>query len=160
MKNVLFAALATGLLASAASVQAHDEDMEPMRDFDGIYGGSYVCKDGEHGFYLDLLVVRETEEGFDVAGTLGLFPTLAGAEGSSADATGSFAVTGTISGMDYTINLSPGEWKLKPDFYGAAGLVGTLEPAGDHSWQITGKPVVPGQPDFCSDLIATQFLPE
>ncbi len=55
--------------------------------------------------------------------------------------------------------MTAGEWLEKPAGYGAANLEGKLKarPSGDYS--LIGKPTVPGNPDACSNLIATQFLP-
>src|SRR5690606_13574980 len=61
----------------------------------GIYAGSYLCEDGEHGVVLDI-AVSEIEERTElrVNGTLGIVPVLAGANGEFADVAGSFTISG------------------------------------------------------------------
>lgn len=125
----------------------------------GVYGGSYVCTDGEHGFYIDIATVTPKEGGgFDASGVLGLFPTLAGVSGPVGGVAGSFKVSGTIS-SDGTVAMTAGDWLKQPTGYGAADLEGKLRQKSDGSYALTGKPVVRGNPSACSNLIATQFLP-
>ena len=50
-KMFLAAFLAASVCGSAAVAQ--EEMAEP--EISGIYAGSYVCSDGEHGFFLDLV---------------------------------------------------------------------------------------------------------
>lgn len=125
----------------------------------GVYGGSYTCTDGEHGFYLDLTSVRAAAGGgYDVDGVLGLFPTLAGISGPVGGVAGSFAVSGAIS-ADGDIAMTAGDWLVQPAGYGAANLEGKLRAKPGSGYALTGKPVVPGNPGACSNLIASQFLP-
>ena len=125
----------------------------------GVYGGSYVCTDGEHGFYLDIAtVIPKDGGGFDASGVLGLFPTLAGASGPFGGVAGSFNVSGAIS-SDGTVAMTAADWLKQPAGYGAADLEGKLRRKSDGSYALTGKPVVRGNPSACSNLIATQFLP-
>lgn len=133
------------------------------RDADGIagiYGGSYRCLDGEHGFYLELVNIADSpfrEDEKRLWGTLGFFPVLAGAGGVSAHVAGSFTVYGSIKDGNQ-LQLSAREWLVEPQGYGSASLQGELAQREDGSWQITGVPRT-SIPDHCSDLIATQFLP-
>lgn len=145
-------------LASACAMLDTGATGSARHPWAGVYGGSYTCTDGEHGFYLDLTSIRpKAGGGFDADGTLGLFPTLAGQNGPVGKVAGSFAVAGTITG-DGVISLAPGDWLVKPPGYGAARLEGRITAvASGHA--ITGKPVVPGNESACSNLIATQFLP-
>lgn len=158
--SIQSACTALGALAlSACMTTTPGPDAPPPHPYAGVYGGSYTCTDGEHGFYLDLTsVLPKAEGGFDAEGVLGLFPTLAGISGPVGGVAGSFAVSGTIS-ADGDIAMTAGEWLVQPSGYGAANLEGKLRarPAGGHA--LTGKPVVPGNPSACSNLIATQFLP-
>jgi hypothetical protein len=133
-------------------------DAQPDHPWAGVYAGSYTCTDGEHGFYLDLASVTPKDGGgFNAAGVLGLFPTLAGQGGPVGKVAGSFNVSGTIS-ADGVIAMAPGEWLVQPPGYGAAQLEGKItQVASGHA--ITGRPVVAANPSACSDLIATQFLP-
>ncbi len=125
----------------------------------GVYGGSYTCTDGEHGFYLDITELKtKTGGGFDAAGVLGFFPTVAGISGPSGGVAGSFTVAGTI-GADGAVATKAGEWLKRPTGYGAANLEGKLLKKPDDSFAITGKPVVPGAEAACTNLIAAQFLP-
>lgn len=131
----------------------------PLPAMAGVYGGSYVCTDGEHGFYLDIKSLEAMRGGgFDVSGVLGFFPTIGGKDGGTAQVAGSFEVSGTIFGNG-KIHLEPGAWLKLPSGYGAAALDGMLIHRDDGLWSIKGKPVVPGNPDLCSDLVASKFLP-
>ena len=125
----------------------------------GIYGGSYVCTDGEHGFYLNIdALTQKSGGGFDASGVIGLFPTLAGAGGPVGHVAGSLKVSGTIA-ADGTVAMTSGDWLKQPAGYGAADLEGKLRQKPDGSYALIGKPVVRGNPEACSNLIASQFLP-
>ena len=125
----------------------------------GFYAGSYQCEDGEHGVVLDLNVdERPQGRGLKVTGTLGFFPVLGGREGEFAHVAGSFSILGLIA-ENGRITFQHREWLVEPDGYGAANFNGRINRRDDGLWQITGKPLAGPNPDFCSDLIATQFLP-
>lgn len=125
----------------------------------GIYGGSYVCTDGEHGFYLSIdALTAKSDGGFDASGVIGLFPTLSGISGPVGGVAGSLKVTGTIA-ADGTVAMTSGDWLKQPAGYGAADLEGKLRQKPDGSYALIGKPVVRGNPEACSNLIASQFLP-
>lgn len=131
----------------------------PLPALAGVYGGSYTCVDGEHGFYLNIdTATVKPGGGYDASGVLGLFPTLAGKEGPAGLAAGSFRVSGTI-GADGKVAMTAGDWLKKPAGYGAANLEGVIAPNPSGGYTLTGKPAVPGNPAACSNLIATQFLP-
>ncbi|MCC5997436.1 MAG: hypothetical protein JJU18_13835 [Oceanicaulis sp.] len=124
----------------------------------GVYGGSYVCADGEHGVMLNLstLNARSENPGFEVKGELSFFPVIGGGEGARADVAGSFEVHGALY-PDGRLSLQPGAWIIEPEAYGAAGLNGALSQREDGLWQITGAPADgAGQ---CSDFIATKAAP-
>lgn len=129
------------------------------QDYLGIYAGSYVCEDGEHGFYLRIDETADPEEGYGyvIFGVMGFFPVLGGSDGPLAHVSGSFEIVGIIA--DGRIWTDLREWLLEPPDYGSARLAGTIAPRADGLMEIVGKPNVPGDEDFCSDLIATQFLP-
>ena len=150
---IAFAALATTLANPALAIQ--DEESQPDT---GHFAGSYTCQDGEHGIYLQLDVDANDGEVAEVSGILTFFPTVAGKDGPSGMVTGSFTVNGTITRSTLGISLQPGEWLLQPEGYGAAALEGTFSETAEGLSQIVGKPVVPGNPDFCSDLIATELV--
>lgn len=152
--------LRLSLLASALLFAAPAFAQIDAKAASGVYAGSYTCTEGEHGFYLDIKSLKTNKAGgFDATGVLGFFPTLGGKGGSSATATGSFKVAGTISSKG-EIAMTAGDWLKKPAAYGAANLSGVLAKQADGAYAIMGKPVVPGRPDMCTDLIATQFLPK
>lgn len=149
------AAIALTACASTPAI-AQPADGAGMK---GIYGGSYVCTDGEHGFYLDITTLTpKSAGGFDASGVIGLFPTLAGAGGPVGHVVGSLKVSGTIA-ADGAVAMVSGDWLKQPDGYGAADLEGKLRQKPDGSYALIGKPVVRGNPEACSNLIASQFLP-
>lgn len=154
------AAALTALFVSACAATPAPDAPPPAAKhaWAGVYGGSYTCTDGEHGFYLDLHDVTPKDGGgFNAWGIIGLFPTLAGQDGPVGMAAGSFKVSGTIT-ADGVISMTQGDWLVQPPGYGAAQLEGKITAvASGHA--ITGKPVVAANPTACSDLIATQFLP-
>ena len=168
IKVLIAAALAASLAAcatpaatgsSAASTAIAIPVPTPPPALAGVYGGSYTCADGEHGFYLNITrATAKTGGGYDVAGVLGLFPTVTGQGGPAGMAAGSFKVTGTIS-ADGALAMTAGDWLIQPPDYGTANLEGTLQKTDSAGYILRGKPVVPGSPGACSDLIATQFLP-
>ena len=141
--------------AAGDAAEAAEDIAEPI----GQFGGSYTCEDGDHGLYLELWLSSMGEETAEVYGVLGFFPILSGVDGRSGLVAGSFEVTGTITRETKGISLTPGEWIVRPEGYGAASLEGTIDSREDGNLVITGKPVVPGAPDFCGDLIVTGFAP-
>ncbi|MEM6474627.1 MAG: hypothetical protein AAF687_00525 [Pseudomonadota bacterium] len=157
------AALAMALpLAPALAMDGHSEAADVAEEIGepiGQFGGSYTCEDGDHGLYLELWLASMGEETAEVYGVLGFFPILSGVDGRSGLVAGSFEVTGTLTRATKGISLTPGQWIVQPEGYGAAGLEGTIDSREDGNLVITGKPVVPGAPDFCSDLVATGFAP-
>ena len=165
-KAICAAALAISLAACATPATDAPASMAigipaptPLPALAGVYGGSYTCGDGEHGFYLNIdKATAKTGGGFDVSGVLGFFPTATGQGGPAGMVAGSFAVSGTI-GADGAVAMSAGAWLKQPASYGAANLEGALTQNAAGSYTLRGKPVVPGSPDACSELIATQFLP-
>lgn len=147
------------LAAVALPLAAHAQLPADGAGVKGIYGGSYVCTDGEHGFYLNIdTLTPKSGGGFEASGVLGLFPTLAGISGPVGGAAGSFKVSGTIA-ADGTVAMASGDWLKQPAGYGAADLEGKLRQKPDGSYALIGKPVVRGNPEACSNLIASQFLP-
>lgn len=157
MKRVLAAMAALAFFFQSGSVTAQSAGDPP--GWIGTYSGSYLCHDGEHGFYLDITAVVPLKgETFAVSAVLGLYPVVAGRSGRSEAASGSFEVSGLLS-ADQTFRLEPGAWLVQPEGYGAATMVGEIGQREDGLWQITGRPLIPGNEEFCSDLIATQFLP-
>ena len=146
-------------LTSACAMIGETTAPTAKHAYAGVYGGSYVCTDGEHGFYLDITSVSPKDGGgFNAAGVIGLFPTLAGISGPVGGVAGSLKVSGTIT-ADGTLAMTCGDWLKQPAGYGAADLEGRLIRKTDGSYALTGKPVVRGNPTACSNLIATQFLP-
>lgn len=149
-------------LVSACSMMGEAPAAAPAQTADhpwaGVYAGSYTCTDGEHGFYLDLSSVTPKDGGgFNAAGVIGVFPVLAGLNSPVGKVAGSFNVSGTI-GADGTISLAQGDWLVQPPGYGAANLEGKITTVA-YGHAITGRPVVAGNPNACSDLVASQFLP-
>lgn len=158
MKTTIITFAALGLLASLAA-PSFGQGPANGAGLDGIYAGSYLCQDGEHGFYLDIAALAPNDQGgFSASGVLGFFPVLGGTDGPLAEVAGSFTVSGTIEG-DGRITLAAGEWLVEPAGYGAAELEGRLTARADGLWEIAGRPVIPGNADYCSGLVATQFLP-
>ena len=156
---VLLRTLVLAVSAAALAAPALGQLPADGAGVKGVYGGSYVCTDGEHGFYLSLdTLTPKSGGGFDASGVLGLFPTLAGIEGPVGGVAGSFKVAGTI-GADGALAMTAGDWLKKPAGYGSANLEGKLRQKPDGSFALTGKPTIPGNPDQCSNLIASQFLP-
>jgi hypothetical protein len=154
MKGLIsFAAVAA--LATTPALALQEEEAQADT---GYFAGSYTCQDGEHGIYLELDLDANDGEVAQVSGVLSFFPTIAGKDGPVGMVNGSFAVSGTITRSTMAISLEPGEWLLQPDGYGAAALEGTFTETQEGLSQIIGKPVVPGNPDFCSDLIVTELV--
>src|SRR5690606_28006799 len=114
----------------------------------GIYGGSYLCEDREHGVVLEIAVgeIEERPE-LRVNGTLGLVPVLAGANGDFADVAGSFTISGFLPTEPRGANTAGHlqfqheEWLLEPEGYGSANFRGQLNRRDDGLLQITGTPL-------------------
>ena len=154
MKRLICAALLAAVSATPA-LALQDDSNNPGT---GRFAGSYTCEDGEHGLYLQLDVTSNDGEVAQVSGILSFFPTIAGKDGPVGSVTGSFEVIGTITRSNSAISLVPGAWLLQPEGYGAAALEGVFTETPEGLSQIVGKPIVPGNPDYCSDLIATQLM--
>lgn len=132
----------------------------------GIYAGSYLCEDGEHGVVLDITTSPiEGRSELRLNGTLGIVPVLAGADGAFGDVAGSFTISGIVtteargSRSAGYMQFQKDEWVVEPDGYGAANFAGQLTQRTDGLWQITGTPLAGPTSEFCSDMIATRFLP-
>lgn len=152
------AALCLALGAAAPALAEIPEDGEGLT---GLYGGSYLCADGEHGLILEIAILRPrgspgVDRSFEVEGELGFFPVLGGRGGALADVAGRFDVSGILN-TDGRLILRSGAWIIRPDGYGAAGVTGTLSQRADGLWQITGSPA--DGANQCSDLIATRVAP-
>jgi len=70
------AALCVALGATAPTQAGIPEDGEGLT---GLYGGSYLCADGEHGLILEISILRPrgspcVDRSFEVEGELGFFP--------------------------------------------------------------------------------------
>lgn len=156
MRTTLATALCMGLALSAAPAMADlPEEAEALA---GLYGGSYVCADGEHGVMLNLtrLTPRENGRGHAVHGELSFFPVVGGADGARADVAGGFEVYGVLY-PNGRLSLRAGDWIVEPDAYGAAGLSGTLSQREDGLWRITGAPA--DGANQCTDFLATRVAP-
>lgn len=132
----------------------------------GIYAGSYLCQDGEHGVVLDIAVSEiEGRTELRVDGTLGIVPVLAGANGAFAGVAGSFTISGVLlteprgANTAGHLQFQHEEWLLEPEGYGSANFRGQLTRRDDGLWQITGRPLAGPASQSCSDMIATRFLP-
>ncbi len=132
----------------------------------GLYAGSYMCQDGEHGVVLDIEMSEiEGRSELRLTGTLGFVPVLAGANGELADVAGSFTISGFLlteprgANTAGYLQFQREEWLLEPEGYGSANFRGQLTRRDDGLWQITGTPLAGPTSEFCSDLIATRFLP-
>lgn len=157
------AALATLPFAPAMAMQDAEEIYEEEIEGEelaslGTFAGSYLCQDGEHGIFLDLVVMDADDDEAEIAGVLAIVPTLSGKGGSSGMVAGSFNVGGKLLRDGLKLTLEPKGWILEPENYGAARLEGTMSQREDGLRQIVGKPVVPGAPGMCSDLIATEII--
>lgn len=125
----------------------------------GLYAGSYECQDGAHGVVLDLTVEdRPQASGLRLTGTLGFVPLLSGEGDEFGNVAGSFTILGLIS-EDGRMTFRHEDWLIEPDGYGAANFNGHIAQRDDGLWQITGTPLAGPNADFCSQMIATQFLP-
>ena len=130
----------------------------------GLYAGSYMCQDGEHGVVLDIEMSEiEGRSELRLTGTLGFAPVLGGAGGEFAHVAGSFTISGhvvTEPAGNYEaghLQFQHEEWLLEPEGYGSANFRGQLTRRDDGLWQITGTPLAGPTSEFCSDLIATRF---
>jgi len=161
-KPAIFALAMSAMLGFPASAQIPATG----EGIGGIYAGSYLCEDGEHGVVLDIAVSEiEGRTELRVDGTLGFVPVLAGANGEFADVAGSFTISGFLlteprgANTAGYLQFQREEWLLEPEGYGSANFRGQLNRRDDGLWQITGTPLAGPTSEFCSDLIATRFLP-
>ncbi len=155
MRKASFGIVALVALAGsvAAEIPSGGEGLE------GIYAGSYLCKDGEHGVVLDLAFAeRAAGEGLAVTGTLGIVPVLGGLAGDSGQVAGSFLISGLLS-TDLRLDFRFDGWVIEPADYGSANFRGVLSQREDGLWQITGKPLAGVESELCSEMIATRILP-
>jgi len=112
----------------------------------GLYAGSYLCQDGEHGVLLDIaLHGRPNANGLHIAGALGFFPVLGDTGGDFSSVAGSVTREGLLT-EEGRIVFHARDWLVLPDGYGAAHFNGNLAPRDGGLWQITGTPVAGGQP--------------
>lgn len=161
-KPVILVLVMSAMLGFPASAQIPATD----EGIDGLYAGSYICEDGEHGVVLDIAVSKiEGQMELRVDGTLGIVPVLAGAKSEFADIAGSFTISGIVlteprgASNAGHIQFQHEDWLIEPEGYGAANFRGQLTRRDDGLWQITGRPLAGPASESCSDMIATRFLP-
>lgn len=150
------------LLAIAPAAPAFAQLPEDLSGLLGRYGGSYVCGDREHGFYLDLTSLTPAKDGAGHAarGVIGFFPILSGLDDSGTGPTGSFIASGTL-GPDGALSLRrDGDgWLFHALGYGAPNLDGQLVARTHGGFEIRGHILLSTRPDACGDFIATRFVP-
>src|SRR5690606_37427478 len=110
----------------------------------GLYAGSYMCQDGEHGVVLDIEMSEiEGRSELRLTGTLGFAPVLGGAGGEFAHVAGSFTISGHVVEVpdgNYEgghVQLQPEEWLLQPEGADSGNFRGHVTRRGDGFWQIT-----------------------
>lgn len=127
----------------------------------GRYGGSYVCGEREHGFYLDLASLTPAEDGrgYAARGVIGFFPILSGLDDSGTGPTGSFTASGRLA-TDGALALTRDEdgWLFQALGYGTPNIDGRLSIRVHGGFELRGRILFSApRPDACSDVIATKF---
>ena len=150
------AAMVAMLAPSAAQAQMPDDP----KGLTGVYGGSYICPDGEHGAILEVTGVEPHDMAnypYRISARLAFFPIVSQTWARLGKVAGSFTMRGTIA-KDGAVQLMPTEWIVEPKGYGWARLQGRFAPRADGLMAFEGKPQPNGGVD-CRGLIATRALP-
>lgn len=154
--TITAAALLAMLTASAAQAQMPADP----KGLTGVYGGSYICPDGEHGAMLEVTGVEPHDMAnypYRISARLAFFPIVSQTWQRLGKVAGSFTMRGTIA-KDGTVRLMPAEWIVEPKGYGWARLEGRFAPREDGLMAFEGKPQANGGVD-CRGFVGTRALP-
>lgn len=154
----LLAALA---FASALSDSAQAElPTDPLR-LTGLYGGSHVCKSGEHGALLEItrVIAADTPEyPWRLEGRYAFFPVMSGRGGVYGEIAGSFRLLGEIR-ADGHVTLANLGWLVVPQAgEGGGDFEGRFAVRADGLMQFEGR-MDTGVPGECGALLLTRAMP-
>lgn len=150
---VPFAALPVG--AAGAQLPA-----DPM-GLPGLYGGSHVCEDGEHGALLEItrVIADDTPDyPYRLEGRYAFHPVIGGRAGIYGEIAGSFGLVGEIR-ADGQVTLDNLGWLvMPPEGYDAADFEGRFAARADGLMQFEGR-MDTGVPGECGAVLLTRALP-
>lgn len=153
--TALIAALA---FASALSGPARAElPADPLR-LTGLYGGSHVCEDGEHGALLEItrVMAEDTPDyPWRLEGRYAFFPVMSGRGGVYGESAGSFRLLGEIR-ADGRVTLANLGWLVAPEAgEGAGDFEGRFAARSDGLMQFEGQ-MDSGVTGECGAVLLTQ----
>lgn len=133
---------------------------EPLR-LAGLYGGSHVCENGEHGALLEItrVVPDDTPDyPYRLEGRYAFFPVISGRAGIHGESAGSFRLVGEIR-ADGHVTLDNLGWLVAPETgEGAADFAGRFAVRSDGLVQFEGR-METEVADECGTVLLTRALP-
>lgn len=155
------AACAALAFAPALSGPARAElPADPLR-LVGLYGGSHVCENGEHGALMEItrVIAADTPDyPWRLEGRYAFFPVMSGRGGVYGESAGSFRLVGEIR-ADGHVTLDNLGWLVAPETgEGAGDFEGRFAARSDGIVQFEGRmeTAVPGE---CGAVLLTRALP-
>lgn len=146
------------LLAVAPTAPAVAQLPDDTSGLLGRYGGSYLCGDREHGFFLELTRLSPAEDGagYAASGVIGFFPILSGLDDRGTGPTGSFIASGRLA-PNGALTLTREDWLFQALGYGTPNLEGKLSVRVHGGFELRGRILFSSNPGACSDVMATKF---
>jgi hypothetical protein len=133
---------------------------DPLR-LTGLYGGSHVCEDGEHGALLEItrVIADDTPEyPWRLEGRYAFYPVMSGRAGVYGESAGSFRLLGEIR-ADGHVTLDNLGWLVAPQTgEGAGDFEGRFAVRSDGLMQFEGQ-IDTGVPGECGAVLLTRALP-
>lgn len=133
---------------------------DPLR-LTGLYGGSHVCENGEHGALLEItrIIAEDAPDyPFRLEGRYAFFPVISGRAGIYGDLAGSFRLVGEIR-SDGRVKLDALGWLVAPpEGYGAGDFEGRFSQRADGLMQFEGR-MDTGVPGECGAVLLTRAMP-
>lgn len=152
-------AFASALSGPALSGPAHAEmPADPLR-LTGLYGGSNVCENGEHGALMEItrVIAGDTPDyPWRLEGRYAFFPVMSGRGGVYGESAGSFRLLGEIR-ADGRVTLANLGWLVAPETgEGAGDFEGRFTVRADGLMQFEGQ-MDTGVPGECGAVLLTQM---
>ena len=145
-------------IASSLAFPARAElPADPLRLI-GLYGGSHVCENGEHGALLEITGVAagdSPEYPYRLEGRYVFFPVIGGRTGIYGEMAGSFRLVGEIR-ADAGATLNTLGWLVAPrEGYDAGDIEGKFSARADGLLQFEGQ-MDTGVPGECGAVLLTR----
>lgn len=152
----------TGLAIAVMPLGAARAELPPdPLGLAGLYGGSHICENGEHGALLEItrVIAGDTPDyPYRLQGRYAFFPLTGGRAGIYGEIAGSFRLVGEIREDGHVTLDSLGWLVAPPEGQGAGDIEGRFSARADGLMQFEGR-MDTGVPDECGAVLLTRALP-